>query len=366
MAYRTLLASLTLLLCACGTGGEGGPQDMPPAAVGMEVAAAQDLPLSLGYSARTAGSREVEVRARVSGIVEKRLYVEGAEVKVGTPLFRIDPEPFRAAVAQARAELGVEEARLNAARRERDRFVSLAAEGLVSQRQRDEAVSGFEIAEASVASAAARLRLAEIDLGHTEVRAPITGLTGHELLSEGSLVNAGEDSSLLTNLVQVDPLFVGFYVPSDEAPRLREAMKSGGPLTVQLLTSLGPIDDRVATIDFVDPAVDVRSGTVLVRATVANKDRRLSPGQFVRAVVSGVVLRNVIAVPRRALMSAAEGQSLWVVDSTGHAQPRAVKVAQLVGDQAVLSEGLAAGERYVVEGIMKVQPGMAVVQSATP
>jgi membrane fusion protein, multidrug efflux system len=205
-----LLATLlfpAVLLAGCSQGSPAGGAPPPPE-VAVTTAEAGSLPMTLEYTGQTAGSRDVEVRARVSGILLQRRYQEGGAVRQGDVLFQIDPEPYRAAAAQARAEVGVERAKLNEARRQHDRILPLFDKGLVSQMNRDEAISNFEVAEANVAAAEAKLRKANLDLGYTEVRAPIAGLTSHEARSEGSLVTAGSDSSLLTRIVQTDPTYV--------------------------------------------------------------------------------------------------------------------------------------------------------------
>jgi len=194
---------------------------MPAPEVAVATVAAGDLPLLLEYTGRAAGSRDVEVRARVGGILLERLFEEGSAVRKGDVLFRIDPAPYRAAAAQARAELGVARARLNEAQRQRDRIVPLFEKNAASQRQRDEAVSQYEVGAANVAAATASLQTAELDLGYTDVRAPISGLTSREARSEGSLVAANDDTSLLTRIVQTDPIYVEFALPETEAAIVR-------------------------------------------------------------------------------------------------------------------------------------------------
>jgi membrane fusion protein (multidrug efflux system) len=200
------------------------PPQMPPVDVGIVEVTPRDLPLSLEYPAQLKGEREVEVRARVSGILLERRYNEGAHVEAGDLLFRIDPEPFRAAVARARAEVGVQEANLGQTRRERDRIVPLYDQKLASLRERDTSLAAFESAEATVAAARAALRTAELDLSYTEVRAPISGLTSREVRSEGSLVTAGTDSSLLTYIVQADRLYVDLSATDTDADLVRAAL----------------------------------------------------------------------------------------------------------------------------------------------
>jgi membrane fusion protein (multidrug efflux system) len=336
------------------------PMAPPPPEVTVVQAQAGPVPLELMYSGRAVGSREVEVRARVSGILLERSYEEGSAVRQGEVLFRIDPEPFRVSVAQARAELEVERARLAEARRDRDRVRTLIDRQLVSQRQWDEAVSRYEVASASVAAADARLRAAELDLSYTEVRAPISGLTSREARSEGSLVTAGEDSSLLTRIVQSDPIYAEFAVPESEAALLRARLAAGGEVPVHLAGEGAAEGVGAARLTFVDNAVGMGSGTVRARAVMANPDGRFVPGQFLRIRVEGITLPGGVSVPERAVMSGPQGRFVWVLDGQDVAAMRPVQIAAVVSDRAVLSGGLEPGERVVVEGVLKVRPGAPV------
>jgi len=328
--------------------------------VAIATAEAGSLPMTLEYTGRAAGSREVEVRARVSGILLRRQYQEGGPVKQGDVLFRIDPEPYRATVAQARAELGVERARLNEARRQHDRVLPLFEKGLVSQMNRDEAVSNYEVARASVAAAEASLRKAELDLGYTEVRAPIAGLTSHEARSEGSLVTAGDDSSLLTRIVQIDPLYVEFSMPEADASALRARLRDpASSVAVRLLLEGGAVHPVAARVNFLDTSVEAGSGTVRARAVVDNADGTLVPGQFLRVRLDGVTLQGV-AVPRRAVMSSAQGAFVWVVGAGDKVELRPVVLGGNVGDRELIASGLQGAERVIVDGVLKVQPGVQV------
>lgn len=218
------VASLSML-AACG---EEPQMQAPPAPeVAVQTVGDDAVPLELTYTARTAGSREVEVRARVSGMLLKRRYEEGSRVKQGQPMFLIDPEPVRARVSSARAELAVAKSRLEEARRQKDRILPLFEQNAVSQSRRDEAVSAFEVAQANVSAAESNLRMAQLDLEYTDVRAPIDGLSSREAVSEGSLVSTEQSSSLLTKIVQIDPLYVEFAVPEVEAALLRNTLVRG-------------------------------------------------------------------------------------------------------------------------------------------
>lgn len=352
-----------LALVACNKQQESHAPPAPE--VTVQTVDSQPVPLDLTYTARTAGSREVEVRARVGGIVLKRRYQEGSRVVQGQPMFLIDPEPVRARLSSARAEVAVARARLEEARRQRDRVLPLFDQNAVSQSRRDEAVSGYEVAEANLQAAQSQLRMAQLDLEYTDVRAPISGLTSREVMSEGSLVSTEQSSSLLTRIVQVDPLYVEFAVPEAEAALIRDqlapANKSAPAPSVKLVLEDGSEYPQRAQVTFVDNAVDVGSGTVRVRAVLPNKEVQLIPGQFIRAKVEGVVMSSVVAVPRKAVMNGPQGAFVWVVGNDQKAQMRPVQVGRSAGNNVIVTDGLQAGERYIVEGVMKVmQPGIQV------
>jgi membrane fusion protein (multidrug efflux system) len=364
LMHVAAVAALALFIAACGNRGEQGGAPPPPEVAVAEVTRG-NVPTLLEYTGRAVGSRDVEVRARVSGILLERRYEEGSDVRQGELLFRIDPEPYRAAAAQARAELGVAQARLDEARRQRDRILPLFAQNAASQRQRDEVVSQFEVAQANVAAAQARLRTAELDLGYTEVRAPIGGLTSREVRSEGSLVAAGTESSLLTRIVQTDPIYVEFSVPEAEAARVRKATAAGrASLDVQLLADDGSAPRTGGKLSFVDTSVEQASGTVRARAVFPNADRQLVPGQFLRVRVEGVAAEDATSVPRRAVMTSAQGSFVWVVGQGEVVELRPVRLAGESGDRALIGEGLQPGERVVVEGVLKVRPGAKVAIAA--
>jgi membrane fusion protein, multidrug efflux system len=359
---RSLVLMAALGLTACAK--EQPQHAMPPPEVAVQTVNQDAVPLELTYTARTAGSREVEVRARVGGILLKRRYEEGSRVKAGQPLFQIDPEPIRARVASARAELAVAKARADEARRQRDRILPLFEQNAVSQSRRDETVSGFEVAQANMNAAESNLRTAELDLEYSDVRAPIAGLTSREMMSEGSLVSTDQNSSLLTRIVQVDPLYIEFAVPESEASLIRSSLapatKSVAPIVKLVLDNGGEYTDT-AKVTFVDNAVDVNSGTVRVRAVLPNPEGKLLPGQFVRAKVEGVSVANVVSVPRKAVMASPQGAAVFVVGADQKVEARPVQLGRNMGNNVLVTNGLQKGDRYIVEGaFMRVQPGMQV------
>jgi membrane fusion protein (multidrug efflux system) len=194
------------------------------------------------------------------------------------------------------------------------------------------------------------------------VRAPISGLTSREVLSEGSLVSTDQVSSLLTRIVQVDPLYVEFAVPEAEASLIRGALASSkdAGISVKLVMEGGEEYADAAKVTFVDNAVDLGSGTVRVRAVLPNREATLIPGQFVRAKVEGVTLANVLAIPRKAVMSGPQGRFVWIVDKDQKVEIRPVQVGRSMGNNIMVTQGLNAGERFIVEGVLKVQPGIVV------
>jgi membrane fusion protein (multidrug efflux system) len=338
----------------------------PPVPVSTLEVQPRELPLVLEYPAQLRGVREVEVRARVSGILLKRHYREGARVDAGDLLFTIDPEPFRAEAARARAQLGVQKVNLDQARRERDRVLPLFERKLASTAQRDAAVAAFESAEAAMAVAQAALKTAELNLSYTEVRAPIAGLTSREVRSEGSLVNATDDSALLTHIVQTNPLYIEFAISGGDAELLREASAdetAGDPFVRIVDTGGKQIADR-APIEFVAPRMDEQTGTVDARAVLDNPNGELLPGRIVHVRIEGIAVHDTLVVPKRALMHGAEGEFVWIVGPGAKVEARPVRLGLSSANDVAISSGLSAGDRVIVEGILKVQPGAAVDAAA--
>lgn len=344
-------------LSGCGHG--DAPPAPPPAEVNVITVAVKPMPLELKYTARTRGEREVEVHARVSGILEKRYYREGERVEANALLFRIDQAPFAAEVARLRGLESVEKARLIEATAQRDRILALSDKGVVSKRDRDAAVASYATAYASAEAAKGALRQAELNLSYTQVRAPIAGITGRESRSEGSLVDANGPSSLLTTIVQGDRLYVDFALPENEADVVRAAMKKG-PVIVRLAPG-GKVEiAQTAKLEFLDTRIDADSGTVPARALLDNKEARLAPGQFVLARIDGLASAPAIFIPARAVLNTPDGALVWALDQDNKVQPRPLKLGDTVGNLVEVEEGLSAGDRVIVDGILKVQPGAPV------
>jgi len=351
-----VMLTLVLGLTACGAP-EAPPPPSPPE-VNIVLLKSAAVPMDLVYTARTRGEREVEVRARVSGILQKRYYREGAAVEAEALLFRIDPAPFVAAVRSAEGRLGVEQARLVEAELQRERVHKLVERGFSADRERDLAEAAFASAKAAVAAAVAELEQAKLDLAYTEVRAPIAGITGREARSEGSLIHAGAESSLLTTIAQSDRLYIDFALPEDEARLVREALtQEPEAVSVSLHTAGGKELVDKARIEFIDTRVHGDTGTVEVRATLDNTAGALAPGQFVRASIKGLSTAAGIYVPARAVLHSADGPFVWTLDDQNTVQFQPVELGLGVGNLLHVQAGLKADDRVIVDGVLKVQPG---------
>ncbi|GAU82078.1 efflux RND transporter periplasmic adaptor subunit [Bosea sp. BIWAKO-01] len=345
----------------------------PPQVTVVEVKAGK-VPLTFEYAARVEASREVQVRAQVGGILLKRNFVEGAEVKAGDILFEIDPRRYEADVAKAKAQLQQAEAQLAQATRDAERYTRLAQSGSGTEKARDDALSAKELATASVAVAHADLNVAELNLGYTNVRAPISGVTSREELPEGSLIGTTGDSSLLTKITQLDPVYVIFNSSESEVAEVRALLeaqgiweRAGEVLSVKLTYGDGRVYAQPGVIDFASSGLDPETGTLRLRAVVPNPEHRLLPGQFLRAIVMGVVLNDAIVVPQAAVSQGPRGQFVYTVDSQGKAEARPVVLGRQVADGWIVTSGLKAGDKLITEGIIKVRPGAPVsIAAAAP
>ena len=364
------LLSLALAACSPSNGSEkkggGGPgMGMPPPEVNVATVAPKNVPVTFEYVGQTAGSREVEVRARVTGILLKRNFDEGAPVKQGQSLFTIDPAPYQAAAARAEADVGAAEARLEQARRNAARLKPLYAEKAVSQKDYDDAVSGEAIGTADLKAARARLAEAKLNLDYTKVEAPVSGVASRALRSEGSLVS-GPDV-LLTSVVQVNPMWVMFGVPDNDQARIQKEMQAGhlvlpkdGRFEVALLLPDGSVYRHTGKLNFTDVRISPNTGTRESRAEVPNPEGTLRPGQFVRVQLRGAQIPNAVLVPQRAVLEGPQGKFVYVVNEQSQAEVRPVEAGEWAGDSWVITSGLKAGERVITDGLLKLGPGAPV------
>jgi membrane fusion protein (multidrug efflux system) len=358
-----ILCGLLAVLAGCGRqadaqqgGGHGlgGPGGGAPPAMPVAVVTARfsNVPVVIESVGRAEGSKEVEVRARVTGLIEQQRYHEGDRVKANAPLFVIEQAPFEIALAQARATLLQESARLEQARREAKRLGPLIEQHAVSQKDFDDAASAQRVAEASVAQAQAQLRQAELNLSYTRVVSPITGITGRAEKSQGSLVSPSD--GLLTRVTQTDPIWVRFSFSESELAQLR----GGSAGAVKLLSADGTPLGGAGKLNFAGSTVDAQLGTVQLRAEFANPDLLVLPGQFVRAQVHAGEERAVV-VPQAAVFNGERGKAVWTVKD-GKALPAPVDVGAWVGDGWAVRKGLNEGDAVIVDNLLKLRPGAPV------
>lgn len=360
------LSTLLMLTGCSGQDGEGqqaGAGGMPPAAVVVQQATLADVTVRQDYAGRARGAREVEVRARISGILEQRLYEEGQMVREGDALFRIDRKPAAAALQRARAQRQVAEADVQQAEREWNRISSLFERNAVSERDRDSAQSALELARANLAVANAGVAQAELDLGYTDVTAPISGVTSLEDFPEGSLIDTG---TLLTTIVQLDPVHVRFALPENDA-NIRRAAREGmvradqeQNVSARLVLADGSEYDLDGRIDFTASTLDPRTGTVSARAVFPNPEHVIVPGQFVRVRVELQSFDDVITVPEKAVTQGQNGPVVYVVDDDSKARVREVELGPVSDGRQILLSGLDEGDRYIVSGLVNLRDGAAV------
>ncbi len=364
-----LLLALVVGACGQSNGSEkkaGHPgMGMPPPEVSVETVSPRTLALTFEYVGQTTGSREVEVRARVAGIILKRNFTEGAAVKEGQSLYTIDAAPYEAAAARAEADVVAAQARYEQAKRNAARLVPLYAEKAVSQKEHDDAVSGEEIGAADLKAARARLTEAKLNLSYTKVEAPVSGVASRSLRSEGSLAEGPQ--TLLTTVSQVDPIWVNFGIPDNEQADLAKEVQAGrvalpknGQFEVALKRADGSVYERTGKLNFSDVRVSTTTGTREARAELPNPDRVLRPGEFVRVILRGATRPNALTVPQRAVLEGPQGKFVYIVDENGTAQPRPIEVGDWAGDAWVINKGLQAGDRVITEGLMRLGPGAPV------
>ncbi|WP_432720491.1 efflux RND transporter periplasmic adaptor subunit [Jeongeupia wiesaeckerbachi] len=328
------------------------------------IAARGDNAVTREFPGQATAFRTAEVRAQVDGILQKRLYTEGSEVRAGQPLFQIDPRTMRANLASARAELARTQASAEIARATVRRYSQLVGDQGVSQQEFDQAQSTLKQAEAQAQAAAAAVERAQIDLEHTAVSAPISGRIGRALVSEGALVGKGEATRLAT-IEQLDPIYVDFNQSANDLLRLRQQLKSGklgaaDGLPVEIILPDGSVYPHTGKLLFSEQTVDPATGTIVVRAQFPNPDRLLMPGVYVTARAAQGTLSGAVRVPQRAVQSSPQGQFVYIVDKDGKVALLPVKTAGFAGSDWLIGEGLKGGETVIIEGVQKVRPGAPV------
>lgn len=368
LLVSSVLFSVVVLASGCSneTPASQATHTPPPPMVKTSVVVKKDIPLIRECVGQTAGSREVQVRARTGGILLERTYVEGSWVTEGDVLFKIDPKPAQAALDRAKGDLAKLTATLQNSKIERNRIASLRDAKVVSEQEYDDAVAAYETALASVEAAKAHVREASIDLSYTQVTAPISGITSKETRSEGSLITLDESGSLLTTITVLNPLYVNFSVPGTDALSMRRMMNSGSAsltsegYTLKLQLADNSRLDETGKINFADKMVDPKTGTIRMRGQFENKNSLLLPGEFVRVIIEGAILNKAIIVPQSAILFTSNTPLVYVLDENNVATPRPVTLGKTVGSDFIIQKGLQGGERIISQGIIKVRPGSPV------
>lgn len=354
--------AVVLALSACGqqAGDAAGKQAPPPPMVSVITVTPGTVAISTDLPGRLAPVREAEVRARASGIVQRRLFTEGSYVQAGQPLFQIDNAPYVANLETARASLATAEATLAKASADVNRYRPLVAADAISKQEFDAAIAQQRLAQAQVRAAKAAIQTAQINVGYARVSAPISGRIGRALVTEGALVGQGEATKLAL-IQQTDRLYVNLSQSAAEVTKLRQAAAAGqlqvvdGQAQVRIVLEDGSEYAHPGRLLFTDATVDAATGQVTLRAEVPNPDNLLLPGMYVRVQVPQAQLQNAILVPQQAVNRGSTGDTVMVANADGSFAPRPVKVAGAQGNQWVVVDGLKAGEKVIVDGMSLVQ-----------
>jgi len=325
----------------------------------------QDVPIAPEYVAQTQSSRQVNIHARVSGFLDKRVYTEGAIVEEGQELFLIDQKPFKVQLDQAKAALARQEAAHKTATQNLDRTKPLTEQNALSQKDLDDAKGQFDTTGAAVEQAKAQVEQAKLNFSYTVITSPVKGITSAALQQDGTYINP--QNSQLTTVEALTPIWVNFSLSENEWQRWRDEIGSGKVIPppdknyiVEIILVDGSIFPNTGKITFAAPSYNSQTGTFLLRASVENPDNVLRPNQFVRVRLHGAVRPKAILVPQRAVQQGSKGHFVWVIDKDDKAEPRPVVVGDWHGDDWFITEGLKAGERIVVDGGMTVRPGAPV------
>ena len=362
---RSVLCCLTLagLLAACGK--EVPKLPPPPLEVSILTVKPRDIEISPVYIAQTQSSQAVNIQARVSGWLDKRVYTEGAVVKAGQVLFRMDRKPFQAQVDAAQAALQRSQAAMQVAKQNLDRTKPLAAKNALSQKDLDDATGQYEQSAAAVEQSKAQLISAQLDLSYTVITSPVAGVSSYAAVADGTYLNP--QNAQLTTVSVLTPMWVNFSLSENEFLRIQNDMRDGRlrlpkdmNMAVEIVQPDGSIFPFSGKITFADPSYNAQTGTFLIRATVDNPKGVLRPNQYVRARLKGGVRPDAILLPQRAVQQGAKGHFAWVLNKDGQAELRPLVVGDWYGDGWFVNEGLKPGDQVVVDGGQRLSPGATV------
>jgi membrane fusion protein, multidrug efflux system len=366
--YIILALTWSVFVVACGKqeSSANQPSAMPPMSVSVLEVQPTSVPIRAEAVAQTEGAKEVEVRPRVGGILLKKMFEEGAAIKAGQPMFLIDPVPFQMAASQARAQLAQKKARLVQTQREAERLKTLLESKSISQREYDNAVSDHAMADASLQESNAVLHEAELNLSYAKVTAPASGMAGRFLYSEGALVNA--NTSLLTTIVQTSPIWVRFSLSDSELKQLGGMLTSETVKNIALILPDGIEYPESGQLNFSASNIDPALGTQQLRAEFKNADKKLIPGQFVRVKVTTGSRDGVFLVPQTAVLTGEQGKFVYVADKDQEgktiASVKPIEVGNWQGQDWVVLSGIEAGDKVIVDNLIKIRPGAAIEPKA--
>lgn len=361
-----LALAAALVLSGCGKDSAPAaalaPQPVPVHIVKMQP---RTVPIRFTVPGQIEGSKQVEVRSRVAGILQRQFYTEGDTVKQGVPLFEIDRAPFDVALAQARGQLAQATAQIDQAKREESRLKPLVDERAVSRKEYDDATSSRQLAEASIQQANASVHQAELNLSYTTVTAPVAGITGRAERSVGALISTDANGSLLTTINVLTPIWVRFSLAESDLAKIPGGrIGAGSPLDVQLVLGDGTPYAGKGKLNFAATAIDSRLGTQQLRAVFDNPREQLLPGQFVKVNIGAGQRDNVFLVPQTAVIQTEKTNLVFVVDPQGMVQAQTVQTGDWIGTDWAIVSGLKTGDRVIVDNLLKVRPGVPVVEAA--
>jgi len=360
-----LILLAMILFPSCDKKGETAAPRAPLEISAIRIAP-RDVPVRFEFVGQTESSHLVEIRARIDGYLEKRLYKEGGLVKAGEVMFLMDRRPFEAALQKARGQLAVQEAKLANATANLARIRPLAAKDAVSQKALDDAVAQEQESRAAVQAAQAQAREAELNLSYTVITSPVTGLASQAAKQEGSYITGGP-GGFLTTVARIDPIRVNFSISEnewlkfrDEVARGRLRMPSTEDFEIEVVLADGSVFPKTGRVSFSEPSYSRDTGTFLIRAELPNPAESLRPGQFVRVRMIGAVRPRAVLIPRRAVMQGAQGPFVWAVNTEEKAEFRIVTLGDWHGEDIFVNAGLQAGDRIAVNGVIKLAAGVPV------
>ncbi len=363
-----LLGIAAMLIIVTVTGGckkEVGSEGRHVVPVTVMTIKPKDTPLVIEYVGQTQSSHQVEIRARVNGFLEKRVYREGSAVKAGSVMFIMDAKPFKAQLDAAMGALAQQRARLTTAKANLARVKPLAEQDALSQKDLDDATGQEQTSAAAVETAAAEAEQARLNLSYTTITSPVTGLSSYARVQDGAYIN--QANSLLTYVAQTDPIWVNFSLSENDVLKFRDQEKRGllrlpkdEAYVVEVVLADGSVFPKRGRITFADAEYNQQTGTFLLRSTIPNPEAVLRPGQFVRARIHGAIRPKAVVVPQRAVQQGAKGHFVWVISKEDKCEPRPVVIGDWIGNDLFIDEGLREGERIVVDGGLTLAPGALV------